>query len=547
VCKIKIKIKITLFIIQIKYMNVDGNIFNVINKLYDKVGFLEKYGGSLWSTIIIIIIFFILISYYYIYNNIQPIKADWINQRCKPSVMPFAGLINPPDPKKMSAFDFTAQNFTSCTQTILSDIAGVFLSPFYYLVNSFTKILDGVNEDVQSIRKVLTSIRTAISSVSQEIMGKLLNVLIPIQFIVIKIKDIMNKTQGIMLSGIFMLMGIYQTLTASFGAIIQIISSILIVIASIMMILFFIPFGFGIPFAIPLLIIFIMVLVPGIMVYIIQVMVLKKWVNPLPGIPSCFIDDTLLTLENGNKLKIKDIDVGMILQNNNVVTAKMKLANINETIYNLNKVYCTGEHMVKYCNTWIKVKEHPFSVKTDKYCNYLYCINTSKKTISINGELFSDWDELDNKQINMLKQKCGRYSSNSFELNDVHRYFDGGFVETTKVELQDGHNMNINNIEVNDILRFGERVSGIVKIKADDLETKQFIIDEQNIIEGGPNLQTCDPDLGVISTLDVYGERIKVNYVYHLITDKRTFHVNGIKFHDYNYCIDKYLEKDILN
>ena len=158
---------------------MNDNIFKVINKLYNKVGFLEKYGGSLWTTVIIIILFFILISYYHIYNNLQPIKADWINQRCKPSVMPFAGLINPPDPKKMSAFDFTAQNFTSCIQTILGDIVGVFLAPLYYLVNSFNKILDGLNEDIQAFRKVMSSIRTAATSVSQEIMGKVLNILIP--------------------------------------------------------------------------------------------------------------------------------------------------------------------------------------------------------------------------------------------------------------------------------------------------------------------------------------------------------------------------------
>ena len=69
-----------------------------------------------------------------------------------------------------------------------------------------------------------------------------------------------------------------------------------------MIILYFIPFGFGIPFAIPLLVIFIMLLVPSIIVYIIQVMVLKKWVNPLPGIPSCFTGDVKLTLNNGHKI-----------------------------------------------------------------------------------------------------------------------------------------------------------------------------------------------------------------------------------------------------
>ena len=90
-----------------------NNIFEVINKLYNKAGFLEKYGGSLWATFIISLIFFLAISYYYVYNNLDPIKADWINQRCKPNVMPFAGIINPPDPNKMSAFEFTQNNFSN--------------------------------------------------------------------------------------------------------------------------------------------------------------------------------------------------------------------------------------------------------------------------------------------------------------------------------------------------------------------------------------------------------------------------------------------------
>ena len=90
-------------------------------------------------------------------------------------------------------------------------------------------------------------------------------------------------------------------------------------------------------------------------------------------------------------------------------------------------------------------------------------------------------------------------------------------------------------------MRFGERVIGIVKIKADDLETKQILLNKRTSIQGGPNLQICDSDLGMMSTLDMYGDKIKVKYLYHLITDKRTFYVNGIRYYDYNGCIDKYL------
>ena len=265
---------------------MNNETYKVINGIYKKTGFLDKYGGSMWITVILLLIFFVIISYYQVFNNLQPIKADWVNQRCSPMVIPFAGLINPPPPEKMSAFDFTSQNFTFCIQNILSSIANIFLAPIHYVVNSFSKILNGLLEAVQEIRKLFNSIRTAVGEISGEIMGKILSVLIPIQYMIIKIKDIMNKTQGIMLAGIYTLMGVYQTLIALFGAIIQIVSSILISIAVIMLVLYFIPFGLGIPFAIPLLIVFIMTLVPGIMIYIIQVMILKQWVNPLPGIPS---------------------------------------------------------------------------------------------------------------------------------------------------------------------------------------------------------------------------------------------------------------------
>jgi hypothetical protein len=261
---------------------INNSISTTIKKIYNKVGFLEKYGGSLWMTVIIILFFFIAISYYQVYNNIQPLKADWVNQRCRPGVIPFAGLINPP--VNMSAFDFTSENFKYCIQSILVDIAGVFLAPFYYLVNVINNTLTAISKSIQAIRSVLDSIRNSLSSVSQDIMGRSLNILLPIQTMLIKVKDMVNKTQGIMTAGLFTLLGVYDTLRASIGAIIQIVVAILISIATLITIFFAIPFGFGLPFAIPLLVMFILIAIPGIMVYIIQVMILKKMARSIPGI-----------------------------------------------------------------------------------------------------------------------------------------------------------------------------------------------------------------------------------------------------------------------
>ena len=158
---------------------MSDSIFKVINKVYEKAGFLEKYGGSLWLTIILILVFFVAISYYHVMNNIQPIKADWLNQRCNPSVMPFAGIINKPDDQ--TAFEFTASNFNNCIYNILTDIINIFLAPLYYLVNVMTETLNMISEALQAVRKVFDSIRQSLTSVSSEIMGRTLNFLIPLQ------------------------------------------------------------------------------------------------------------------------------------------------------------------------------------------------------------------------------------------------------------------------------------------------------------------------------------------------------------------------------
>jgi len=129
-----------------------------------------------------------------------------------------------------------------------------------------------------------------------------------------------------------------------------------------------------------------------------------------------------------------------------------------------------------------------------------------------------------------------------FELKDIHQYLDGGFSENTKIELLDGHNVNIKDMEVNQILRFGERVVGIVKIDAENLQLKQYILDDSNIFYGGPNLQICDSDLGMVNTLDIYGDKINEKYIYHIITDKKSFYVDGVQFCDYNSCLDKFLD-----
>jgi hypothetical protein len=117
---------------------------NNITKMYEKLTYFDHYGFSFILFIIITIVLIVFIGSCIALQNIQPIKKDWANQRCKPYIIPIAGFIN--KPPNMSFNDFTSQNFTYCTQNILKGITGFAVEPLTYITNNITKFMNYMKE-----------------------------------------------------------------------------------------------------------------------------------------------------------------------------------------------------------------------------------------------------------------------------------------------------------------------------------------------------------------------------------------------------------------
>jgi len=111
--------------------NIHSAFSEYIDKLYDKATYLDKYGGSVIVTCVTLFIFFLIFSYFYVQSKIKPIRLDWMNQKCNPAVIPFAGMINAgPGENKI---EFTAKNFSECTTSILAEIIQFFLQPIHFV------------------------------------------------------------------------------------------------------------------------------------------------------------------------------------------------------------------------------------------------------------------------------------------------------------------------------------------------------------------------------------------------------------------------------
>ena len=136
-----------------------------------------------------------IFAYFLVRTNLKSLRNNWNENKCKPYVIPFAGLINK-DPKKNS-MEYTEENFAECTYSILTYIMGEFLEPIYYSVNNFHEMLKTIEDTIQNARKMFAYIRNVLSSIVMIIMARILNVLMPLQHSFIKFKSIFgNITKG---------------------------------------------------------------------------------------------------------------------------------------------------------------------------------------------------------------------------------------------------------------------------------------------------------------------------------------------------------------
>jgi hypothetical protein len=120
-------------------------IFNKINDIYVKRTYLERYGGSVIFAIFAILVVALYFVYLNILNTKQLVKNDWATNKCNPLYMPFAGIIM--EPQNMSKMEYTIQNFSQCSETILKDIIQVALAPIEaasILISASVSILTGV-------------------------------------------------------------------------------------------------------------------------------------------------------------------------------------------------------------------------------------------------------------------------------------------------------------------------------------------------------------------------------------------------------------------
>ena len=245
----------------------------------------------------------------------------------------------------------TVTNFAYCIQNLQATFMQELLAPLHYVESVMGDVTKELLGGLQAIRAFFDKIRNFVTNIIQQVMGVFLNFLIGIQRMIINVKDLFAKTIGTLTVLMFILDGSIMTMNSTWDG----------------------P--------------------PGQMMRML-----------------CFHPNTLVKLNNGKNLPIKDIKSGSKLKNEQIVYGTMNLHNLDndgnyiEKLYSIpyNKncnspesILVSGSHLIydKELDKFIHVKDSKYAQLTDINTTSLICLITSDHTIPLGDHIFHDWED----------------------------------------------------------------------------------------------------------------------------------------------------------
>jgi len=119
------------------------------------------------------------------------------------------------------------------------------------------------------------------------------------------------------------------------------------------------------------------------------------------GVLGCFLPDTEITMADGSKKKIIDVELkdNIKVGGNVFATAKFLITNL----YDYKGVKVSGSHMVNENNKWIRVEDSDIAKSLGNDEHVVYTLGTQNRRIVINNILFTDYFEIDEKE-ELVKQ-----------------------------------------------------------------------------------------------------------------------------------------------
>ena len=237
-----------------------------------------------------------------------------------------------------------SEDFTYCVQNTQINTMGYLLQPITYLVSNLTSFSSDLSSSLNSIRFMISGIRGFTGNIIQNVFGVFLNLIVEFQKMIISIKDMVGKLIGVVVTILYVLDGSIKTMNSTWKG----------------------P--------------------PGQLV---------------KAIGSCFHPETKIKVKGGETFAMKDLPLGVELEDGCKVFSVLKVDNPNkDPLYKINNdlepIYVTGEHFIldPITNNFIQVKDYKDAeLQSEVQSEWFSCLITTNRRIPIGKHIFWDWED----------------------------------------------------------------------------------------------------------------------------------------------------------
>lgn len=302
-----------------------------------------------------------VIGYTYVQANLENLRDNWVQYRCNPMYMPFAGGIQP----EIS----TLENFQFCVNAMAQDIFGVLMQPVNLIFGVFTGVVGMITHDLGYFRNFISGIMTFIASFVGDIFSKIQNTFGTMVSLMARIRDLTQRILGSAGYAATIMISTVKFIKALVGMLMSLIKTIVTILFAISIVLSFV--------------------FPPLLAFAI-------FLGNQIGLSFCFHPDTPIYVQGKGLIKVSEVKVGDVFREGCTVTATMRCLAAGVPLYTYEGVVVSGEHLVLEGGTWVYVRHSSKSIPyVGPNPELIYCFNTTDHRVPIGQTIFADYEEIE--------------------------------------------------------------------------------------------------------------------------------------------------------
>ena len=317
-------------------------------------------------------------------SDIESIRQNWNERRCELPVLVTAQLYKPADDVRTGG-EFAAENFNFCARSLMVQFLQLLLKPVYMLLNQQIDVVENLNETFNGLRAIQANFMKGFENILNPFFQRFRTTGSQFGVNYQKMLSAMGRAFGITQAFLYIGMTLVTAIENFVHFVINVIMMVMYIILGLMILIF--------PLILPVF---------GIIIWTCQTIGNSDFGYLTEDVCGelCFDPETRIKYKDGTIKRIKECQLGDVLEDGTVVEGVLTVSGENEPIFVLDGIRVSGAHLV-WCpemSDFLPVCQHPSAILTFQTSPLLICLRTSTRTIPLQGLrsswTFLDWEEL---------------------------------------------------------------------------------------------------------------------------------------------------------